>query len=241
MTASSYTWPWLLRIEIAACIFPGAKRLGFSYTEKIMDHERRNASDLLNGVVNHHTEDIITVGQVKAALHERGFGVIMAIASLPLCLPVPVPPGYTLLFSIPLFIFSIQMILGQDSPWLPQWLTRKKIQRQALARLVEKAVPLLRRIERLMKPRMRFASSRAGEKLIGVFAFVFALSIALPIPVPFTNLLPGLGILVMSLGLLSKDGLTIITGMIMGSIGCGLLILVLLLGQQAVIKLLSLQ
>lgn len=206
-----------------------------------METERRNTSDILDGVVNHHTEDIITVGQIKTALHERGFGVIMAIAALPLCLPIPVPPGYTLLFSIPIFIFSTQMVLGQDSPWLPQWLTRKKIPRHALASLTEKSVPRLRQIERLMKPRMAFASSKVGEKLIGVFAFLFAIPVALPIPVPLTNLLPGFGILIMSLGLLSKDGLIIIAGMIMGSIGVGILGLVLVIGQQAVMKLLSLE
>ncbi|MDF0678138.1 MAG: exopolysaccharide biosynthesis protein [Nitrosomonas sp.] len=57
-----------------------------------------------------------------------------------------------------------------------------------------------------------------GTYFIGLFSFIFSISIALP--VPLINFLPGLGILIMSLGLLSKDGLTIIAGMI-GNYRCG--------------------
>ncbi|MCP5361360.1 MAG: exopolysaccharide biosynthesis protein [Hyphomicrobiales bacterium] len=202
-----------------------------------MENKHHSTSDILDNVVHRHTDDTITVGQIKESLHERGFGLLLALASLPLCIPVPVPPGYTTLFSIPLFILSTQMIFGMDSPWLPKWLTRRRIARMKLASMLERAVPLLRKIEKLMRPRLSFASSHTGEKVIGMFAFVFTISIALPFPL--TNLPPGYGILIMSLGLLSRDGLTIIIGMIVGTIGLGITLLILILGQHAVMALFS--
>lgn len=191
------------------------------------NNNERSTSELLENVVVVYRSDTITVGEIKNSLHERGFGVLLAIAALPLCLPIPVPPGYTTLFSIPLFIFSIQMIIGMQAPWLPAWIEKKEIKRTSLEKMVLKANPWLKKIEKRLQPRLTYISVHTWERIIGIFAFVFALSISLPIPL--TNFPPGWGILIMSLGLLSKDGITILIGMIVGTIGVGITMIILVL------------
>lgn len=200
--------------------------------EKKPDIHLRATSDLLERVVRLHTDDTISIRNLKDSLHERGFGILMAIASLPLCIPVPVPPGYTTLFAIPLFILSVQMIWGMDSPWIPYWLGKHRIKRSTLANIVEKSTPILRKIERLLKPRITYITLEAWEKLVGLFAFVFTISIA--IPLPLTNLPPGYGILIMSLGLLSKDGVMMVAGMIIGIIGVAITTMIIMMGADAV-------
>lgn len=189
------------------------------------DNKVRPTSEFLAVVVIEQKNELITVGEIKNALHERGFGILMAIAAIPICLPIPAPPGYTTLFSLPLFIFSLQMIFGMCAPWLPAWLERKSIQKSTLEKILTKAQPWLKKIETYMKPRMKYISVSTWERFIGVFAFVFAVSIALPIPL--TNFLPGWGILIMSLGLLNRDGLTILVGTLIGTVGIGIAMIVL--------------
>ena len=192
-----------------------------------MTNKNRPTSEFLEIVVVKNTNDSMTIGEIKNVLDERGFGVLMAIAALPLCLPVPVPPGYTTFFSIPLFIFSLQMIFGMRAPWLPQWIEKKAIKRASFEKLITRANPWLRKIEKHLQPRLTYISVHTWERIIGVFSFVFALSISLPIPL--TNFPPGWGILIMSLGLLSRDGITILIGMIVGTIGVGITMIVLAL------------
>jgi hypothetical protein len=192
-----------------------------------MTNKQRPTSEFLEIVVVKNTNHSMTIGEIKNALHERGFGVLMAIAALPLCLPVPVPPGYTTFFSIPLFIFSLQMIFGMRAPWLPEWIEKKRIKRETFEKLITRANPWLRKIEKHLQPRLTYISVHTWERIIGVFSFVFALSISLPIPL--TNFPPGWGILIMSLGLLSKDGITILVGMIVGTIGVGITMIILVL------------
>ncbi|PSJ17801.1 exopolysaccharide biosynthesis protein [Nitrosomonas supralitoralis] len=187
----------------------------------------RSTSELLENVVVVYRSDTLKVREIKNTLHERGFGVLLAIAALPLCLPVPVPPGYTTFFSIPLFIFSVQMMLGMRAPWLPEWIENKEIKRSSMEKMIVKASPWLKKIEKRLQPRLTYISVHTWERIIGIFAFVFTLSIALPIPL--TNFPPGWGILIMSLGLLSKDGVTILIGMIVGTIGVGITMIILAL------------
>jgi hypothetical protein len=119
------------------------------------------------------------------------------------------------------------MTLGMQAPWLPSWIEKKSIKRLYLEKIVAKANPWLKKIENRMQPRMTYISVHTWERIIGIFSFVFALSIALPLPL--TNFAPGWGILVMSLGLLNRDGVTILIGMIIGTIGIGLTMIILVM------------
>ena len=197
-----------------------------------MEDKKLAASDVLRGVVDGNFADRISLADIKTSLHKRGFGLLMVICAIPVSLPIPIPPGLTSIPAIPLLILSLQMVMGLDSPWLPKWVSKRTIKRTTLASLIEAASPHLKKIEKFLKPRLSFASSRHGEKIIGIFATIFSISVMLP--VPFTNMIPALGILIMSLGLLSKDGITIIIGMVIGSVGVCLSTLIVILGEKVV-------
>lgn len=202
------------------------------------DHKEPNhraASDVLRNVVNGNNADYISVGEIKNSLHERGFGILLLVFAFPLSIPFPVPPGFTAVPSIPLILFSIQMIMGLDSPWLPKWVSKKKLKRSTLAAIIEKTAPYLMKVEKLLHPRFSFSATRTGEKFVGVVCLIFSISIA--VPLPLTNFIPAMGITVISLGLLSKDGVTIIVGMVIGSIGITITTLIILLGKDAVMAL----
>lgn len=201
-----------------------------------MERKDLSASDVLHNVVHNNTGDRITFQEIKLALHERGFGLLMLIFALPLSIPLPVPPGLTTVASLPLFLFSTQMVLGFDSPWLPKWIGRKTIKRTTLAMVIEKTSPYLKKIERLMRPRLTFAGSRRGEKIVGLLCLMFTVSIA--IPLPLTNFIPALGIVIMSLGLLSKDGVIVILGTMVGAFGVGITLTILYFGKKAAFSIL---
>ena len=56
-----------------------------------------------------------------------------------------------------------------------------------------------------------------------------------PLPLPFTNFIPALAIVIMSLGLLSRDGVMIFLGILMGIVGVIFTFAVLILGKKIVI------
>lgn len=199
---------------------------------------KKEASDVLQEVITNNKNTHISFLEIKTSIHERGFGLLLLFFALPLSIPLPIPPGITAIPGIPLVMFSIQMLRGMDSPWLPQWLGKKTIKKETLVFLLNKATPYLKKVEKLMHPRLSFASSKKGEQIVGFFCLMFSISIM--IPLPLTNFIPAVGILLMSLGLLSKDGVPIILGMIVGTIGLTITSLIILLGKKAVINLIGL-
>ncbi|WP_264331161.1 exopolysaccharide biosynthesis protein [Wolbachia endosymbiont (group B) of Erebia ligea] len=199
-----------------------------------LTEDKKLASDILKEVAdtNNNDNDKVTLFDIKTALHERGFGILIIIFSLPLSVPIPVPPGYTTILSIPLILFSLQLLFGFDSPWMPNWLERKFFQRSTLALVVEKTSPTLKKIEKFMKPRMSFIFRGPGENILAFIMLLCALSIA--IPLPLTNFIPAIGTTLISLGIMSKDGFLSIIGVLVSLCGLLLTLVVIVKGPQLI-------
>ena len=157
------------------------------------------------------------ISELMEDFHENGILLAMIFFSLPVAIPLPYPPGFTTVMGIPLMILSIQMLLGNKKVSLPQKINDYELKNSTLKAISDKVVPRLISVEKYVKPRFSFAKSVYCEQFIGFIGLLAAFSIALPIPL--TNSIPALGIAVMALGLLNRDGLVIIVGFFITVIG----------------------
>ncbi len=192
-------------------------------------NEETPTSKVLEQIVDAHEGDTISLFELSHALHTRGFGILILLFALPPCIPGMLPPIPTL-FGVPLCFFCLQMAFAQPQPWLPKFLGKRQIKRTHLSFLVEKGARVLRPIEKVVRPRLRVFDSLTGERLLGLFGFLCALCIVLPIPL--TNYIPSVGLVLISLGLLSKDGVFVVLGILAGIVGIVLTLLALKYGQQ---------
>ena len=77
---------------------------------------------------------------------------------------------------------------------------------------VQGADRVLVKAERWVHPRMGFMLEGWRHPLIGVALVMQCIALALPIPIPGNNVPPAIGIVVLALGMLERDGLMIIIG-----------------------------
>jgi hypothetical protein len=185
-------------------------------------------TEILENVVSKTSADKIPIRDLIEAMDVGGFGLIMTIVSLPIL--IPLPPPFPSLISIPMMIFSFQLMLGFESPKLPKRFSNISIKRSILATIIEKSSPYIRKAESLVHPRLLILSDQFFKRIIGFFCFIFAMSVLLPLPL--SNLIPGLGYLLASFGLLGRDGLIIILGLVVGCIGTLFTIIAVFLGVE---------
>jgi hypothetical protein len=157
------------------------------------------------------------ISEIMEDFHENGILLAMVFFALPVAIPLPYPPGFTTIMGVPLMILSIQMLLGSKKVRLPQKINDYEIKNSTLKMISDKIVPIVESIEKYIKPRLSFAKSVYCEQFIGLACFIAAFAVALPIPL--TNAIPALGITIMALGLLNRDGIIIIAGFITSIIG----------------------
>lgn len=173
--------------------------------------------------------DRVSVTDLVSAMEGAGFGLALMIFAFGII--IPLPPPFPSIIALPLVVFSLQMILAMKAPKLPARFSKLTVKRSVLAMLVSKSSPYISKVESLLKQRLLFMTSPFFERIIGFFSFLFSSFIV--IPMPLSNFIPGLGILIISFGLISRDGLVVILGIIVGLIGIAISLLTFILGFEA--------
>jgi hypothetical protein len=168
--------------------------------------------------------DRVTLAEIVAGLGDRGLGVLIAIFALPNILPSTVPFG-NVATGIPPLVFAVQLMLGVDHLILPDFLAKRKVGTHWLKAIAPKVASVLSWFERLLSPRMAWVTTAHAERFVGAIAIVLAVVSTLPIP--FGHNLPALGLVLIGLGLIERDGLAILIGASIGMLGSILLGLVI--------------
>jgi hypothetical protein len=163
-------------------------------------------SDLLRRLAEDPSEEDVSLGELKDALAEKAFAVLMLAFALPNLLPVVVP-GTSAMLGTPLALLSWQMAAGRKAPWLPRLLAERPLPRKDFRAVLSRCVPHLARTERFLRPRL---SPLLRERVLGGICLVMAVLIALPIPL--ANWLPALAVCLFSLAILERDGLCVLYG-----------------------------
>jgi len=155
----------------------------------------------------------ITLGEIAQAMADRSFGAFLVV----FCLPnlIPLPPGATIILGLPLVFIAFQMAFSRlDTIWLPKRLSNYAFDNRAFARVLARFVPWMEWGERFIRPRLWPQRARLFERGLGVVALILAIIVFLPIPAG--NLGPSYALALMGIGLVERDGLTILIGLVIG-------------------------
>lgn len=163
-------------------------------------------SEQLAQIVQQHGPERLSFTELARHLEWRAWGGLLLIFAAINVLPLP--PGTSVFFAIPLLIVSAQMIIGRTSPWFPARLDRRGVNKQLLARLVDKIDWVETRVERIFKPRLPGLTGATGARLIGIVCFLLALLAA--IPIPLFHVAPAAAIILFGLALIYRDGVLVI-------------------------------
>ncbi len=187
--------------------------------KKPKKHHPRSSEKLLEIIHSSKLKENINFEDILKLLGERAFGIALLFFSLPSALPFSAIPGVAFVFSLPILIFSFQMIIGRNTLWLPRIIAKRSIPNQTVIKVISKTLPYLIKIAFFLKPRWAFMTSRFMEVINGMA--IFCLAILLILPVPFSNFIFGLLLIIFSLGLIEKDGLFLGLGYLLAMIYLG--------------------
>jgi hypothetical protein len=159
------------------------------------------ASVVLQRLHDEAPMDQFTLGWLMGSLRKRSFGIIMLLLAVVAIVPGGVADVAGLLLMIPAF----QMIAGQPAPVFPRRIAARPLPTPYLAALVQRAVPVLRYLEKAIHPRWP-TPLEATKRLVGVVVVILNTTLVFA-PVPLGNVLPALVIALISLAYLQEDGL----------------------------------
>jgi len=156
--------------------------------------------------------DRLSFSELATQLHARAWGGLLFIFAAINVLPLP--PGTSAFFALPILIVSAQMVFGRTSPWFPARIDRRGVKKQELERLISKMGWLEARVERIFRPRLPRLTGSTATRVIGLVCFLLALVAA--IPVPLFHVAPAGAIVLFGLALIYRDGALVIVASVAG-------------------------
>lgn len=176
---------------------------------------RRPTSIVLHELLGEAPAEQVTVDWLLARLGDRSFGIVLLLLGI-----FGLLPGASAVAGVLLVILAFQMIKGRSGPSFPRRVSNRQFSTRRLATLVHRVVPVLRWLERLIRPRW-VTPFVATRRVVG--AVVLLLGASLLVPVPLSNIPPALAIMLLAFAYLEEDGLllcialAIATGLLAGA------------------------
>lgn len=174
-------------------------------------------SQRLEQIIAETGPDRLSFTELAARLHGRAWGGLLFIFAAINVLPLP--PGTSAFFAIPILLVAGQMVFGRASPWFPARLDRRGVTKNELKRLIGKIGWLEARVERLFKPRLPQLTGGTAARLIGAVCFCLALIAA--VPIPLFHVAPAAAIVLFGLALIYRDGALVIVAAIAAVLSVG--------------------
>jgi hypothetical protein len=172
-----------------------------------------------------------TLGSLIELFKEKSFAIIFVLLLGVPALPLPTG-GATHVFEIIAVLLACQLIWGREEIWLPQRWRRLEVAGARQQRLLTGLLRMIRRLERLSRPRLRFLfDHRLSNIVFGLL--VLCGSVAAFLAPPFTGLdtLPALAVVLLSLGALLEDFVVVLVALVVGAAG---ITLEIVLGSAAI-------
>jgi len=169
-------------------------------------------------------DDEVTLGRIDDTLDERSFALVLALLLLPSALPIPTG-GVTHVLEAFAILVVLQMIVGRSDLWLPRRVANHRLGETFTAKAAPRVLRFVRWVERHSRPRgARLLAARASVSVLGVVLLLFVVGAVLAPPFSGLDTLPSLGVVLASLGLLFRDGLVVVVGLVVGAVGIALVI-----------------
>ena len=175
--------------------------------------EPRRLSADLRALLHEADGHTVTVERIEEILKGRGVAMLILLLSAPFIVPAP---GLSTPFGIGICLLGLRIAVGGRSA-LPRFIREKEVKFAALERVVNCIVAVVSKLEKRIRPRMRFMRDHPRMvNLIGVGIISSGFVLSLPLPIPLSNLFPALSIMCLAAGLMERDGLLVLWGYLLG-------------------------
>lgn len=170
--------------------------------------------------------DPVSLKDILEIIGRRAFGPLLLLAGLLTLAPlIGDIPGVPTLLGTFVFIVAVQILLGRDSFWLPQWMLKRSAKRDKLNKALDWLRTPAEYIDGWLHPRLpQFVNGTATY-----FTAAICLLVALVMPamefIPFSANAAGIVLTAFGLALTARDGLVALIAFFLTATTIGLAII----------------
>lgn len=171
-------------------------------------------SELMDELERSATGESISIEETVGKMGEGSFASLMLVFSLISLSPASAIPGLTSIVAVLVFILTAQMIIGRESPWLPGFITRRRMSTAKVCKGIKWLRGPLHFVDRFLHERLTFLSTK--PLLLLPLICIMGLTLAMPFMelVRTSGSIASAVIALFAAGLLTRDGALILLSLV---------------------------
>jgi hypothetical protein len=185
--------------------------LNLSQTEETL--QTNSLGEKLNLVIDNLPPNGVTLIEILEIIGNDSLMLVTIFLSLVFLVPVSIP-GVSTVFGSAILLIGITRLF-QRKLWLPKRIASPSLSTERLTSGLNRALVWFHRLEKISRPHRLgwFVNSRAAD-LVNKLSFILA-ALLLMVPfgfIPFSNTLPAIALIFLAVGIIQKDGGSILLG-----------------------------
>ena len=189
------------------------------------DGAEQGLNDLLDELSElGNSKDTVSIHDIREKVGNRSFGPFLMIPAIIEISPIGGIPGLPTIIAAVVSLFAVQILIGMKHLWLPGFIEKRSFAGEKLAKGAEKIRKPARWIDKVVRPRMTWATETPWSRGIALVILLLAATVPPLELLPFASTVPMAAILLFGLALTAKDGLVATLGGLTSLVGFGLLI-----------------
>jgi hypothetical protein len=167
----------------------------------------------LEKIIAELPQDKLTLAEIRDHLGRDGMLLLVILLTVVFLIPVSIP-GVSTIFGGTILLIGVSILFGWDV-WLPKSFLKKTLPAKSLKKAFHTGLKWLIKLEKISKPnRLTWLTEGNFSHIINGISIILG-SILLMAPfgiIPFSNTFPAVALLFYSVGILQKDGISILWG-----------------------------
>lgn len=175
--------------------------------------EQETLAEKMELIIGKLPPDDVTLVEIMDIVGSDSLMLMTIFMSLIFLVPVSIP-GVSTVFGTGILLIGITHLFARKL-WLPKPIATRKLSSPKLKEAFRRAVIWLHRLEKISRPhRLSKLTSEGGMTVFNNLSFILA-ALLLMAPfgfIPFSNTLPALALIFFALGMMERDGGSVILG-----------------------------
>ena len=176
--------------------------------------ELTSLSAIIDQVMNVAQSERVSLREVLERIGDASFAPILLLPAVAVATPLSGIPMFSSLMGIVICLVSMQMLVRKRHIWLPDWVLRRQVRGHVVQRAFKSAYPVANWLDARTYSRLRVFVHRPFVFVPQLLCVLSGAVMPLLEFVPFTSSVMGVGVALLALGMLTRDGVVVLLGMI---------------------------
>ncbi|WP_224816892.1 exopolysaccharide biosynthesis protein [Hasllibacter sp. MH4015] len=170
--------------------------------------------EIIDRVLDAARDEVTDIRTILQSFGRASFTPVLLLPAIAVATPLSGIPLFSSVMGIFIALVSAQMLARRRHLWLPDWILARQITGKRLKAAFTRLRPIAVWIDARTAQRFRIVSHRPLIFIPQLVCLVSGLMMPALEFVPFSSSVVGIGVAILALGMLSRDGVVIVLGLV---------------------------